>query len=259
METIVSNYNTITMVLLSACVAAAALAVYFAILLCLRWRTPRRSRYAKLLGVAVVASPCLFGIQQALLWRVLLPAMGRQQMAEMAAYRERVDAETSSIRVGDAAPNISITDINGIPLNIDGDSGNVILINFFATWCGPCLKELPHIESIWSDYYNSDHFRLLVIGREESVDAVRRFRDKHGFTFPVASDLDRSVYSKFAKESLPRTIVISPSGKVVYSQSGFDENDLITLRSVVDRQLKDAAKRQRATAAPVLGDAKTAE
>jgi thiol-disulfide isomerase/thioredoxin len=119
--------------------------------------------------------------------------------------------------------------------------GKVVLINFFATWCGPCQLELPHIEKIWSDLKHEDGFQLVVIGREETPEAVRAFRQERGFSFPMAADPDRAIYSLFAKELIPRTLVISPKGQVVYSTAGFLETDLEELNAMLKEQLSQGA------------------
>jgi peroxiredoxin len=97
--------------------------------------------------------------------------------------------------------------------------------------------ELPHIEKIWTEYRDPKKFHLLVIGREESMDSVREFRSKNGFSFPIAPDPDREIYSLFAKELIPRTIVVSPEGAIVYFKAGFDERDLDELSSVLTQEI----------------------
>jgi peroxiredoxin len=77
---------------------------------------------------------------------------------------------------------------------------------------------------------------MLIIGREETAESVREYRDKNGFSFPIAADPDRAVYSLFARESIPRTLVVSPDGRIVYSKAGFHEDDLDELKAVLREQ-----------------------
>jgi peroxiredoxin len=229
------TYNTITAGLLIGIVTAFVVMVVSAIAAIARWKTPSRRRHAARLFIALAAIPCLIGVQQALLWLVFLPSLGRQQMAEVNAAREQRLADTSLVRVGDPVPQFSLTTADGVEFSLPGDD-KVTLVNFFATWCGPCQLELPHIERIWQANKNDEHFRLLVIGREETSDSVRDYRDKNGFTFPIAADPDRSVYSLFAAESIPRTMIVSPDGRIVYSKLGFHEDDLDELNTVLQEQ-----------------------
>lgn len=231
------TYNAMTMGFLIAVLIAIAVAILSLVFMFLRWRTPKRRKHVLRLLFAVVAIPCLIGAQQALLWWIFLPALGREQMAKMNAYRAERLAATSLVHVGDRAPDFEITDADGAVFSMGDAKGKVVVINFFATWCGPCMMELPHIEEIWKDYRDRENFALLVIGREETMEAVREFRSKKGFSFPIAPDPNREVYSLFAKEAIPRTIVVSPNGVVVYSQLGFYEADMDELRAVVTEQL----------------------
>ncbi len=231
-----STYNTITASLAIGVLIAFVVMVVSLIAMIVQWKTPKRRGHGVRLLVSLAAIPCLIGIQQAILWLVFLPALGREKMAEINAARAGKLAETSIVQVGDTAPHFSLTTADGDEFSLP-DHGNIILINFFATWCGPCQIELPHVEQIWEANKNNARFRLLVIGREETIEAVRDYRTKNGFSFPIASDPDRSVYSLFASESIPRTLVISPDGKIVYSKAGFMEDDLVELNVVLEEQL----------------------
>ncbi len=81
-----------------------------------------------------------------------------------------------------------MTDADGNEFSTAQANGKVVLINFFATWCGPCQMELPHVEAVWKEHRDNDRFALLVIGREETTDSVRTFREEQGFSFPIAPD-----------------------------------------------------------------------
>lgn len=199
--------------------------------LIVRWKTPKRRGHAIRLFASFIAIPCIYGIHFANLFLVELPALGRQQRA---ARDERL-AESSMVQVGDAVPPFSMTTVDGDEFSIP-DVGNVVIINFFATWCGPCQLELPHIEKIWTANKDNEHFRLLVIGREESKETVQKYRDENNFSFPIAADPNRDVYSLFAKELIPRTFVVSPNGQIVYSTTGFYENEIDELNAVLREQ-----------------------
>ncbi len=228
-------YNTMTMVLGAAGLIALGVALYSFVLMLVRWKTPKRRPHIIRLILALVAVPFLASIQYAVLFFVFLPALGRQQMAEINASSAKQLAETSMVQVGDPVPQFSLTTVDGNDFLLP-DNGKVTLINFFATWCGPCQIELPHIEQIWLANKNDQHFRLLVIGREETNESVREYRDNKGFTFPIAADPDREVYSLFASESIPRTLVVSPDGRIVYSKAGFNQGDLGELNAVLEEQ-----------------------
>jgi peroxiredoxin len=201
------------------------------------WRTEFRNRRLCRSG-ALAATSLLIPVLLAGLWRgVIRPAMGSQLLASVNAERAEKLASTSFVQIGDTAPTFHSVTLDGTPFSMSSE-GDVILINFFATSCGPCLVELPHIEKIWLDNKQNPDFKLLAIGREESSDALLRFREKRGFTFPICADPDSTIFSLFANESIPRTLIVASDGRIVYSQIGFVEEDLSELKSVLAAQLE---------------------
>lgn len=231
-----STYNLITTALGIGVLLAFVLLLVSLMGTIIRWKSPQRRGHLKRFLISLAAIPGLIGIHQAILWLVFLPALGRAKMAEVNAAREQRLSDTSLVGVGDVAPQFSLTTIDGEELSLP-EPGELVLINFFATWCGPCLKELPQIEKIWLENRTRKRFRLVVIGREESSQSVRDFREQQGYSFPMAPDPERAIYSLFATELIPRTIVVSPAGKIVYFKTGFHEEDLIELRRVLREEL----------------------
>ncbi len=232
-----ATYNTISMAVGLAVLAALVVAACSLALMVRGWRTPERRRHARRLQIALGATIALIGTQQAILWLVFLPAMKREQTAQNEMLRAEQVAKSSLCGIGDQAPDFEITDIDGAQFSVSGPQGDVAVLNFFATWCQPCQRELPHVEQLWTEHRGDRRFRLLVIGREETNETVRDFRAQKNFTFPIAADPDRAFYARFATELIPRTIVISPAGTIVYSAAGFDERELAKLRSVIEQQL----------------------
>jgi peroxiredoxin len=232
----ITVFNVLSAVLGVGVLIALVVGIGSLVAMIVRWKTAGRRRHVVRLLIAIAAIPVLIGVQQAMLWLIFLPALGREQMAQIDANREARKAASSMVHVGDPAPDFSLTTIDGEPFRLSDEKGNVVVINFFATWCGPCRQELPHVESIWMKHRDQPGFRLLVIGREESTEAVRDFRSENGFSFPMAADPDRVVFSLFATESIPRTVVVSPAGTVVYSQIGFLEGDQAELEAVIEQQ-----------------------
>ncbi len=134
------------------------------------------------------------------------------------------DKTTDGLAVGDKMPAFTIELDNGTTIASSKFDGKVRLITLFATWCPPCLKELPHIQSqIWDKYKNNPNFELLVFGREHTEAEVKAFATKRGFTFPIYPDKSRGVYSLFAKNTIPRNYLIDKNGVVVYTSIGFND------------------------------------
>ena len=141
--------------------------------------------------------------------------------------------------LGDLAPEITIRPLEGPAIPLSDLRGHVVLLNFFATWCGPCKLELPDLQKLWNEFHDNDDFRLFVIGREESAEIIQAFKDMHDFNFPFATDLDRSAFDRFATESIPRTYLIDRHGKIVYQCSGYDfeKKERKKLRALLKEEL----------------------
>lgn len=135
-------------------------------------------------------------------------------------------------------PTFSIQTGEGL-LKSSDLKGKVVLINFFATWCGPCLQELPHLEKeIWAKYKDNKQFSLLVIGREHTQNEIEAFKIKKGYHLPIYADEDRSVYSLFAKEYIPRNYIVNKEGKVVYASVSYSEDGFRNMLNKLDELLK---------------------
>ncbi len=147
--------------------------------------------------------------------------------------------ETTFIRINDTVPAFDFEKIPGKWINISDLKGKTILITFFATWCGPCRKELPQLQSdIYNKYRRNQNFELLTFGREHSWEEITKFIKSNKYIIPMYPDPDRKIYSKFAGQYIPRNFLISAEGKVIYSSIGFDEKEFKKLKELIEAQLK---------------------
>jgi len=156
-----------------------------------------------------------------------------------ASFRGLAQEETTFVKLSDQVPNFEFEKSPGKTINITELKGKTLLITFFATWCGPCRKELPHIQSeIYNKYKKNPDFEVIILGREHNWDEVNKFKETNKFSMPFYPDPERKVYSKFAGQYIPRNFVVSAEGKILYSSIGFDEKDFKKLKEVIDNQLK---------------------
>jgi peroxiredoxin len=140
-------------------------------------------------------------------------------------------------QIGKPAPEFTIVDTDRIPFRSADCRGKVVLLNFFATWCGPCQMELPYLQSIWNELGNDSDFRMLIIGRKESDETVKAFKREHSFTFPMASDPQGLIFGEFASEYIPRTYLISRDGTIVFQTTGFYEEEITKLKALLHKEL----------------------
>jgi hypothetical protein len=129
----VNTYNALTVGLEISALAALAATIFSFVLMIVRWRAPQRRGHVVRLLLSIAVIPCLLGIQQAILWLVFLPALGREQMAQNDALRAGWLAESSIVHVGDPAPDFVLTDADGSTFSMVDAKGKVVLISFFAT------------------------------------------------------------------------------------------------------------------------------
>ena len=138
--------------------------------------------------------------------------------------------EATLTRVGQRAPQFSVTTIDGERLSLRDLRGKIVLLNFFATWCGPCMAELPRVEKeIWRRYRGPD-FIVLAVGREHTAKELIAFNRKKGFTFRIAPDPKREIYAEYADKFIPRTYLIDRRGRIAYQSVGFSDEEFRVLK-----------------------------
>jgi len=148
----------------------------------------------------------------------------------------------SYVKVGDAVPAFSFEIEKGKTVSISDYKGKLILINLFATWCPPCNIELPLAQKeIWEKFKDNKKFAFFVFGREEGWDKLIPYKAKKGFTFPILPDADRSIFSKFAKQSIPRNILIDQNGKIIYQSMGYEEKEFKELVKIIQEKLNTSS------------------
>lgn len=149
------------------------------------------------------------------------------------------DTSQEILKVGDAMPAFTIVSDDGKTFKSSALKGKVILINFFATWCPPCQKELAEIQAkLWPAYKDNSNFTLLVIGREHTNTELATYNEKKGFTFPLYPDKSRAIFNAFAKSQIPRTYLIGKDGKIIHATVGFKEEDFEILMQKIQTAVR---------------------
>lgn len=147
--------------------------------------------------------------------------------------------ETTLVKVGEKAPDFSISMEDGSVKTLSDLKGKVIWVNFFANWCPPCRKELPHLEKeVYKKFKSNKNFEVLVIGREHDWATVNKFKADNNYVLPFYPDAKREIFSKYAKQSIPRNFIIDQDGNIAVASIGFTEKEFNKIIQKVDDLLK---------------------
>lgn len=158
----------------------------------------------------------------------------------LALFVNAQDDKSDKVKVGDNMPAFTIISDNGQQLLASSSlKGKVVLVNFFATWCPPCQKELASVQqTLWPKYKDNSNFVLLTVGREHTEADLKKYNEKKGFAFPLYPDKNRAVYAAFANNLIPRSYLLDKNGKVVYVTKGYTDEEFTTLMQKIEELLK---------------------
>ena len=132
-------------------------------------------------------------------------------------------------------------DTNAPILTLSDLKGKVVMLQFTASWCSVCRKEMPHIETeIWQRHMYNPDFVLLGIDRDEPVEKMKDFIETTGISYPFAFDPECKIYDKYATHDsgITRNVLIGRDGKIVYRTRLYDEEQFSTLVAKIDELLE---------------------
>lgn len=146
------------------------------------------------------------------------------------------------VRVGDIAPELEMELTDGQKVKLSDLRGKVVMLQFTASWCGVCRKEMPFIESdIWQKHKANPNFALYGVDRDEPVETVKAFAEKTGVTYPLALDPGADHFAKYAdrKAGITRNVLIDKTGKIVMLTRLYNEEEFTTLCKKIDEMLAE--------------------
>lgn len=139
--------------------------------------------------------------------------------------------------VGQAAPNFSLKDLNGKTVTLSKMKGSVVVLDFWATWCGPCMGSLPHLDALYKEK-KAAGLKVYAINLEESAGQVKSVVTSKGWTFPVLLDTDGKVAQNYKANAIPETIVVGKDGIVQKVFVGAGPNTEQQLKAAVETAMK---------------------
>ena len=164
-------------------------------------------------------------------------------MAAWSAQAQTVqpDANGYLVKVGDQAPDFTVTLTDGSQVRLSELRGKVVMLQFTASWCGVCRKEMPFIErDIWQKHKDDAAFALIGIDRDEPLEKVIAFAGQTKVTYPLALDPGADVFALYAdrKAGITRNVLIDREGKIVKLTRLYKEEEFNELVKQIDEMLK---------------------
>jgi thiol-disulfide isomerase/thioredoxin len=140
--------------------------------------------------------------------------------ALLAAFVSRVNgAELKRWKGKPAAPAIDLMTVDGRPLSLQALRGKVVLVNFWATWCEPCIREMPSLQQL-RDQLHADGFEVLAVNYQEGPARINSFIEKLQLSLPVVRDTDGSVARAWGARIFPANYLVDRAGNIRHSMSG---------------------------------------
>ena len=189
----------------------------------------------------------------ALLAVSLLACSGQKKGAEAAesvsdtvkvateAMSAQADSTGYIVRIGEIAPDFTITLTDGKQVTLSSLRGKVVMLQFTASWCGVCRKEMPFIEKdIWLKHKDNADFALIGIDRDEPLEKVLAFAKSTGVTYPLGLDPGADIFAKYALRDagITRNVLIDREGKIVKLTRLYNEEEFASLVQQINELLK---------------------
>ena len=134
-----------------------------------------------------------------------------------------VDFASAKIKEGENAPNFTLKNLEGKDVSLNEFRGKFVLINFWATWCGPCKIEMPSLETLYQKFKNKNFVMLAISNDMFGQTVVKPFVKAHKISFPILLDQRLKASNQFGVVSLPSTFMIDPNGKIIGALYGAED------------------------------------
>lgn len=150
--------------------------------------------------------------------------------SESGATEEPVPEEQAPEQELEPAPDFTVYDAEGNAVRLSDFRGKPVIVNFWASWCGPCKSEMPDFQELYETYGQEIHFVMVNMtdGAQETKESASEFIGKMGYTFPVYYDTDLDATYTYGVYSIPTTFFFDESGNVIaYGQGALDKETIM--------------------------------
>ncbi len=142
-------------------------------------------------------------------------------------------------KVGEKAPGFVATTLNGEKLDLQSYKGKAVILDFWASWCAPCLKEMPFLIEM-QEKYKDKNLAIIAVNIDNDRKNVLKFIKKIGknVPFPIIFDKEKALPKLYKPEAMPTTIFIDPEGVIRYRHKGFREKDTSLFIAEIEKLIK---------------------
>lgn len=143
------------------------------------------------------------------------------------------------VKVGEMCPDLNFKLMDGTPVSNESLKGKVVVLQFTASWCVVCRKEMPHLEKeVWQRFKNDD-FVLIGIDLKEDAEKVKRFIKDMQVSYPFTIDVDGAMFESFTlpKAGVTRNIVLNKNGKIIFLSRLYEAKEFNHMIEVISAEL----------------------
>ena len=158
----------------------------------------------------------------------------------ISSFSHEADSVGYIVKDGDVAPNFEMQLIDGRTITLEDLRGKVVMLQFTASWCSVCRKEMPFIEKeIWQIHKDKD-FIVIGIDRDEALEKVIKFAEKMKVTYPISLDPNADIFGLFAlkQSGVTRNVIIDKEGRIVFKTRLFNREEFDLMKSEIEKLLK---------------------
>jgi cytochrome c biogenesis protein CcmG, thiol:disulfide interchange protein DsbE len=168
-------------------------------------------------------------------WFILIALL----VATVAVLNWRASGDEANDLKGKAAPDFSLKTVDGKDVKLSDQKGNVVLVDFWATWCPPCKESLPHVQKVSADEALAKKgLKVFAVNDKEDPDVVKAFLAANKYTFMVPMDVDQKAMIAYSVSGIPTTLIVGRDGKITDVFVGYDEESAKQIDAAIDKALE---------------------
>lgn len=144
----------------------------------------------------------------------------------------------SGPQVGDQAPAFRAQSTSNDEVAMDAEPGKVVVMDFFATWCGPCVRASPYVQALHERYADDPRVEIIAVHYDDNYAKGHPgdYAAEHGYTFTIVPD-GADVRRQYGVSRIPTFLIVDQQGEIVHRQTGFSSSDVDKFSGIIDAQL----------------------